>query len=154
MLTMKLEMVIIFWAYRLIFLTHVLLYPLLELQVTTYHSYRCLINWSDKIRHVNLRCGSIWRHLRPLCNVEHFVLYLTQEISHECLGSFLGIIGRDLSVFKFNILHIHNNIMWDLQYSMKYSHIFLTFKLNVENTKKCGQYFEKYCQSHRMLLWM
>ena len=43
-----------------------------------------------------------------------------------------------------NIIQIHNNVLWDCQYSMKYSTI------QVE----CGKYSTKYWQFHKTLLWI
>ena len=34
---------------------------------------------------------------------------------------------------KHNIIQVHNNVLWDWQYSTKYSQIFPTFSLNVAN---------------------
>ena len=36
-----------------------------------------------------------------------------------------------------NIVHIHNNVMWDGHYSMEYSLIFPTFRLNGRNSVEC-----------------
>ena len=49
--------------------------------------------------------------------------------------------------FSITLFKIHNNDMWDSQYSSKYSQIFPTFIINVRDIK---EYFVEYCRSHVM----
>ena len=49
------------------------------------------------------------------------------------------------------IIQIHNGVMWDWQYFIKYSLIFFTFRLKLENNRECSA---EYCQSHKIPLWI
>ena len=47
------------------------------------------------------------------------------------------------SMCSHNIIKIHNNVLWDWSYSVKYFQIFLTYKLNVGNIRECSM---EYCR--------
>ena len=46
-------------------------------------------------------------------------------------------------IISYNIIQIHNNVLWDWQYYVEH------FFIQIE----CEEYFVKYCQSHITLLW-
>ena len=54
-------------------------------------------------------------------------------------------------ITHYTIIQIHNNVMWDSQYSTKHSQIFPTFGLDVGNIR---EYSMEYYESHKTLLWI
>ena len=76
-----------------------------------------------KSRDLIFECGWLWRKRKKIVNV-HFTLahdvhsLFVVYVSMMNVGDFVISIHID---FSHNIIHIHNSVLWDWQYSMKYS---------------------------------
>ena len=88
-------------------------------------------------------------HSRP-CRYNHIDDALCSRTKHFIFNEGLSYVDTNerynypYKTIKHNIIQIHNNVMWDWHHFAGYSHIQF----------ECGEYYAKYCQSHKTLIWI
>ena len=107
------------------------------------------------IPHIRFECGEYQRIFRGILSVPQNNVMDLNYVTHPL--NRLSTYFKNLDVNKtyihsssalHNIIHIHNNVIWDWQYPTIFFLIFPTFSLYVGNIK------EYTVKSHKTMLWI